>query len=282
MVLADQERRLNELVESGKSLATDVAERVRQMQGLNEELNRSGAVKDELLNELARVQVRQREAVAQIEASGDQLRRVESLMAQLEQRRTQLTFTERKISAFEAKIGELKQLTDDVDTQIAAITGRQALVAAVKAEVESVHEVGARSKADLQYVAEHRSDVAALRNSVDGLLALMGQTDEKLALIEGRKKLVDEVEAKSTMIVNLLEDVRVNLEALGEQKALVDHVAEKLARADFVLQEAQNTLRSLHQERELAARIEQSIKQLRTRTERTPEEVQEGKSKKTA
>jgi hypothetical protein len=142
--------------------------------------------------------------------------------------------------------------------------------------------VGARSKADLQYVAEHRSDVAALRNSVDGLLALMGQTDEKLALIEGRKKLVDEVEAKSTMIVNLLEDVRVNLEALGEQKALVDHVAEKLARADFVLQEAQNTLRSLHQERELAARIEQSIKQLRTRTERTPEEVQEGKSKKTA
>jgi len=115
------------------------------------------------------------------------------------------------------------------------------------------------------------------------LLSLMGQTDDKLALIEGRKKLVDEVEAKSTMIVNLLEDVRVNLEALGEQKALVDHVAEKLARADFVLQEAQNTLRSLHQEREVAARIEQSIKHLRSRTERAPEEqVQEGKGKKTA
>jgi hypothetical protein len=73
------------------------------------------------------------------------------------------------------------------------------------------------------------------------------------------------------MIINLLEDVRVNMESLGEQKAMVDHVAEKLARADFVLQEAQNTLRSLHQERELAERIEQNIKKLRARTERPDE-----------
>ena len=68
------------------------------------------------------------------------------------------------------------------------------------------------------------------------------------------------------MIVNLLDDVHLSLEALGEQKALVDHMAEKMAGADFVLQEAQNALRSLHQERERAERVEQSIKQLRART----------------
>ena len=38
------------------------------------------------------------------------------------------------------------------------------------------------------------------------------------------------------------------------------------------MQEAQNTLRMLNQERELAQRIEQSIKQLRTRTGGTSEE----------
>ena len=62
-----------------------------------------------------------------------------------------------------------------------------------------------------------------------------------------------------------LEDVRINLETLGEQKAVIDHVGEKLARLEFMMQEAQNTLRTLQHERELAERIEQSIKQLRTR-----------------
>jgi hypothetical protein len=68
------------------------------------------------------------------------------------------------------------------------------------------------------------------------------------------------------MVTNLLRDVRIHLETINEQKAVIDHVNEKLANVDFVMQEAQNTLRMLNQERELAQRIEQSIKQLRTRS----------------
>jgi hypothetical protein len=60
--------------------------------------------------------------------------------------------------------------------------------------------------------------------------------------------------------------VRINLEALGEQKAVVDHVAEKVAQLEYTLQEARNTLRTLQHERELAERIEGSIRQLQTRT----------------
>ena len=62
----------------------------------------------------------------------------------------------------------------------------------------------------------------------------------------------------------------MNLETLGEQKAVIDHVADKLSRMEFVMQEAQNTLRTLQHERELAERIEQSIKQLRARTAVAP------------
>ena len=123
----------------------------------------------------------------------------------------------------------------------------------MKAEVENVHEIGARSKADLQYVAEHRAEVVAIKNSIDKVLAQIGETDEKLSVIMGRKRLVDEVEAKTQMITNLLADVHVNLEALGEQKSLVDHLSEKLARFDFMTQEAQ-TLSTLSG-RELAERL---------------------------
>ena len=124
----------------------------------------------------------------------------------------------------------------------------------------------ARSRADLQYVSDHREDVAALRRQVQELLATATATEEKISVIDARRKTVDEVQSKTSLISNLLEDVRVNLETLGEQKAVIDHVAEKVAQLEFVLQEARNTLRTLQHERELAERIEQSIKQLRTRT----------------
>ena len=80
------------------------------------------------------------------------------------------------------------------------------------------------------------------------------------------------MQTKANAIVHLLDDVRINLETLGEQKAVVDHVAEKVAQLEYTLQEARNTLRTLQHERELAERIEQGIKQLRSRTERRAKE----------
>ena len=78
--------------------------------------------------------------------------------------------------------------------------------------------------------------------------------------------------SKTTLISNLLGDVRVNLESVAEQKAVVDHIVDRLAKLEFVMLEAQNTLRMLNQERELAQGIEKSIKQLRDRASGDAEE----------
>jgi len=102
--------------------------------------------------------------------------------------------------------------------------------------------------------------------SIRNLTARIGETDDRIASIDARRKLVDEVHTKANAIAHLLDDVRINLEMLGEQKAVVDHVAEKVAQLDFTLQEARNTQRALQHERELAERIEQGIKQLRSKT----------------
>jgi chromosome segregation ATPase len=265
--LRDHERRLNEVADSNRILASQMADRLRQMQNLNQELSRASAVKDELLGELSTVRSQQQETLACITASADQLAGVETMMAQFEQRRAELALAERTMTGVEKRMNDLSQLGEHVQAQIEAVTDQQQLVAAVKAEVNGIHEIAVRSKTDLQHVADHRGELAALQETVDKLISLIAQTDDKVMLIEARKHLVDEVEAKSTMITNLLDDVRVNLEALGEQKALVAHVAETMAGADFAIQEARNTLRSLQQERERAERIEQSIKQLRARTE---------------
>ena len=141
----------------------------------------------------------------------------------------------------------------------------------MKSEVENVHQISARSKADLAHVTEHRGEVTTLRNQVDLLLSRISETDERIVAIDAKRKLVDEVQTKANAIVHVLDDVRVNLETLGEQKAVVDHVAEKVAQLEFMLQEARNTLRTLQQERELAERIEQGIKQLRSKAKPSEE-----------
>jgi chromosome segregation ATPase len=262
-VVHEQKARLTELVEHGKNLSAETAERLKQVQAVSEELGRAGAIKEELLTELARVQAKQRDAVTQTDAAEDQLKRAETMVKQLEQRRTQLAFSEKKIATFEQRLNELGRSTEVVEQKIKAISERDALVAAVKAEVETVHKISSRSKADLQFVTDHRTEVTDLRAKVEDLLGRVNDTDVKIAAIEARRKMVEDVQTRANAITNLLDDINVNLEMLGEQRAVIDHVGEKLARLDFMVQEAQNTLRALQREREVAERIEQSIKSLR-------------------
>ena len=265
-VLREQETRLAECVEASRSLAGETSERMKQTQALNDELTRAAAIKDELISELARIQTHQRDAAARVETTEDQIKRTETMYKQIEQRRSQLAFSEKKVTLVEAKMAELSNKADALDQTIKSILERQALVGAVKTEVDSVHEISARSRADLQFVTDHRDEVAVVRSQINDLRTTARETEEKVAAIEGQQKTVNEVQAKTTLISHLLKDVNVNLETLSEQKSIVDHLTEKLAGVDFTMQEAQNTLQTLKHERELAERIEQSIKNLRTRT----------------
>jgi chromosome segregation ATPase len=264
--IIEQEKRYVELVAASKTVATDVAERTRQMQALGEELARSATIKDEMLAELDRVQGRQRDTTSQIQASEDQVMRAEHMFKQLELRRSQVAFGEKKLAAIESRVAEIKQIATELDRSIAAIASREQLVNAVKAEVENVHQIGARCQADLAHVTEHLGEVATLRGQVDLLLSRIVETDDRIVAIDAKRKLVDEVQTKANAIVHVLDDVRINLETLGEQKAVIDHVTEKVAQLEFMLQEARNTLRALQHERELAERIGQGIKQLRSKT----------------
>ena len=247
------------LLEQGRRLATETGVRSQELSTLAAELARSAAVKDELVEELTRTQSRQREAVAQVAATEDQLKRADVMFRQLEQRRSQVAFSERKVAAVEARVAELAQASADVDQRLRGIAERETVVAAVRREVEAVHDISAKSREDLDYLAEQRDDVTRLRAQVQQLLDTASETQEKIAAIESRRRAVDEVQSKASMTANLLADVRLNLDALTEQKAVVDHVAEQIAGIQFVSQEATGLLRALQQEREMAQRIATSL-----------------------
>ena len=261
--VADQEKRLAALLEDGRTLATDVSARVREVRGLMDEVKRAATAKGEISVELGQVQSRQREVALAVDTADEQIRRVESLFDQLEGRRVQLLGMEKSIAAFETKVDTLKEGAAGVDQQIKAVAKREQVVVAVKAQAEAVREVAARTKADLDHVLGQRGDVVALRQQIEQLLSSASETDQKIRVVEDRKAMVETVQGQTTAIMNMMGDVRVTLETLTEHSAVMDAVADKVSRLDFAVHQAQNTLNLLQQERELAEQIDRARRQLR-------------------
>ena len=269
--LTSQERRISEMLQSVRALGSETSEQLTQAQGLSASLERSEALKGTLVKELALVQGRQKEVAGQLETADAQMKALEATVRNLEQRHDQLAFSEKKISTFEAKVAELKGVTETIERRIQDVVARDETVQSIRREVEGVHDVSARSKADLNHLDAHRSDIVALRSRVDELLATAQATEQRIASINAQRRMVDEVQLKVAVTSNMLEDVRAHLETVGEHKAVLDYALEQVARLDTMSREAQVTLRSLQAERELAERIEHSIQSLRARTA-TPEQ----------
>ena len=173
--------------------------------------------------------------------------------------------SQQMLAVLQGRLTALERGSAGVQQEIESLADREAVVQVVKAEVEELALVGRQARADLQFLSEHRGDVTELRSKVAALLGEIEQTDVKIAAVASRHKTVEEVQARANAITHMLGDIQLNLEMLGEQRAVVDHVGEQLARLDYTVQQAQNTLRALQREREVAERIEQSMKALRMR-----------------
>jgi chromosome segregation ATPase len=266
--LADQERRLAALDDSARTTAQQVAERLTQVHALSDELGRSVEARDRLLEELANVQARQHDVATQMDAADGQLARLDATAKDLEQRGSQLAFAEKRIGAFEGRLVDLSQMANQIETTIQNVAQRESVVDAVRKEVHRIHELSARSKSDLEHVESHRAEMLTLREQLDGLLAAIAETETRIAAIDGRRKVVDEVQLKTNAIVNMLEDVRLNMDTLGEHKTIMEQAMGDFARLTELVQESQTTLRALKAERELAGRIERGTKRLRAKTDR--------------
>jgi chromosome segregation ATPase len=263
--LADRRARLETLLEHNRALAAETTDRNRQLEALTTALERSVAAKNEMMAALSAVEIRQRETLSRSAAAEDHVTRLEGLLSSLEGRRAQLAASEAGLTRVEGRFASLAQKSLELDAIMRRLDERESVVLATRAEVDQIHQAGLKARMDFQYVSEHRESVAATRNEIDTLLAVVAEAEDKIAALQGRQGVIDAVQAKANLVANLLEDLHVMLDSVGEQKAVAEHVAVKLARLEFMMQEAQNTIRALQHERELAQRIERQISQLRGR-----------------
>ncbi|MFO1298264.1 MAG: hypothetical protein U1F25_18570, partial [Rubrivivax sp.] len=273
----EQQQRLAGLIEHGMRQAAETAERLRQVHSLSQDVGEVATRSGEMMVQLSQVHGRQRDVLAQVSLAEEQMQRAEAMSRQFDHRRALLVHAEKSLSSFEARLAELDRHAGGLELKMKALAERDALVQAVKAEVDGIRQVASRSKADLQFVADHRDEVAEVRGKLEDLLGRAGQADEKIELIESWRRKVDEVQAGAQAVATMYGDMQGTLENLSEQRVLIDDVAERLARLDFSVQEAKDmlarldgsaqeahgTLRTLQREREVAERVEKSIKAVR-------------------
>ncbi len=263
--LAAQDRRLAELSEASRALSLETAQRLETVEGLHRELDRAGALREQLVAELAQIQKQQRDTFAQIEAADDQFTRLDALWKKLDQRRSQLTEAEQMLGQVDGRMDELRRLTDGMDRKLQGIAEREQVVEAVRKGIEGVHALGQKSQADLDAISERRAEIARATSEMDRLRDSLAATQERIAAIENRRHVVDDVERKADTITNILGDVQITLDSVSEQKAMVDHVFAELARIEYLVQEARGTMRALQTERDVAQRIVENVRQIHAR-----------------
>jgi len=263
--LAAQDRRLAELSEASRALSLETAQRLETVQGLHQELNRAGAVREQLVAELAQIQKQQRDTFAQIEAADDQFNRLDMLWKKLDQRRSQLAEAEQALGQVDNRMDELRRLSEAMERKIQGIVEREQVVEAVRRGIEGVHALGQKSQADLETISERRAEIARATSEMDRLRDSLAATHERIVVIENRRQVVDDVQRKADTIMNILGDVQITLDSVSEQKAMVDHVFAELARIEYLVQEARGTMRALQTERDVAQRIVENVRQIHAR-----------------
>ena len=90
------------------------------------------------------------------------------------------------------------------------LADREAIVAAVKAEVDAIHQISAKSRADLQF-RQRAPSGSGRRCASESMLCLRVADDaeDKIAAVEAQSKAIESVHAKANLVANMLEDVRV-------------------------------------------------------------------------
>ena len=263
--LAAQDRRMTELSEACRALSHEAAQRLETVHGIHQELDKAGALREQLVGELAEIQKQQRDTFAHIEAADDQFTRLDALWKKLDQRRSQLTEAEQALGQVDGRMEELHRLSDAMDRKIQGIAEREHVVEAVRRGIEGVHALGQKSQADLDAISERRAEIARATSEMERLRDSLAATQERIVAIENRRQLVDDVQRKADTIMNILGDVQITLDSVGEQKAMVDHVFTELARIEYLVQEARGTMRALQTERDVAQRIVENVRQIHAR-----------------
>jgi chromosome segregation ATPase len=199
------------------------------------------------------------EAAARIETINAGLARaarLDSLLQRLEALEAETDARVQSVSVVRDACARAVQSAED-DTR--------SLIRSLDADVQRISGQVAGLKSDVDVVDRQRAALDALRHDVEQLTGRTRQAEQHAASLMAQRAAIVDMETNLTFLTRLLNSVRADLKSIVERKDVIDGFAQKVSSVELALQHAQHVLGTLQSERQLAERIEQSLRQLRMR-----------------
>jgi chromosome segregation protein len=260
----DRESRSEELEQRLTGLTSKLEHQSGRISVLDAELGKVNENRTQWLQAVSRVESRQRDINGQSEMTELQLKKLAEVSRELDDKRSALSVTEAKLARYEDRLSSLEKMLGNLEGKIDYVNSRHDSVEQVRRQVASIFQTCERTRDDARSIVESRKDIRDAKEKLDHLLGRTDSIDEKFAVLDAKQNSIDDAEYKINALNNVMADIQVNLQSFKQQKEVIDHVGDKLMRLDFALKRAEVLTKELHEERELARRIYQNIRALRT------------------
>jgi chromosome segregation ATPase len=265
----DREKRSEDLAVKLTDFTSTLEHQSGRLSVLDSELGKVNETRTQWLQAVSRVEARQRDINSQSETTELQLKQLAEVSRELEEKRSALTVTEAKLARYEERLSSFERMLGTLDGKIDYVNSRQDSVEQVRRQVSSIFQTCERTRDDALSIMDSRKDILDAKEKLDHLLGRTVSIDEKFAALDAKQSTIDDAEYRINALNNVMSDIHVNLQSFKQQKEVIDHIGDKLMRLDFALKRAEVLTKELHEERELARRIYQNIRALRTSRPKT-------------
>jgi DNA repair exonuclease SbcCD ATPase subunit len=258
--LIENERRLESVAQGLHESQSSLDSHSARLEALSSQSAEAKEVFSGWMDGVTQLEARQRELAEQAENTDGRLREVRDLHDKLEDDIDVLAEREKQFDRHAQELQAFEGRLQDLDRKVAAVNSRHAIVDRVKKDVQKVFDTVDQSREQATEVLNARQEITAVGETVTDVASQVQKLEKRIDGVQDQLGVVESAEVKIDALNHIVNDIDVNLEHFEGQKAMIQHLAEKISKLDVLVQHAEVTARELREERQLAFRIQKTIK----------------------
>lgn len=258
--LVENERRLESVAQGLHESQGSLDSHSARLEALSSQSAEAKEVFSGWMDGVTRLEARQRELTEQAEHTDGRLREVQDLHDKLEDDIDVLAEREKQFDRHAQELQAFEGRLQDLDRKVAAVNSRHAIVDRVKKDVQKVFDTVDESREKAMEVLNARQEITEVGETVTDVTSQVQKLEKRIEGVQDQLGVVESAEVKIDALNHIVNDIDVNLEHFEGQKAMIEHLAEKISKLDVLVQHAEVTARELREERQLAFRIQKTVK----------------------
>lgn len=258
--LVENEQRLESVAQGLQESKSSLDSHAGRLEALGAQSAEAKEVFSGWMDGVSRLETRQRELREQAEITDGRLREVQELHSTLEENIDVLAEREKQFDRHAQELQKFDGLLQDLDRKVEAVNSRHAIVDRVKKDVQKVFDTVDQSREQALEVLNARQEIAKAGETVTDVVSQVQKLENRIAGVQSQLGVVESAEVKIDALNHIVNDIDVNLEHFEGQKVMVEHLAEKISKLDVLVTKAEAATRELREERQLAFRIQKTVK----------------------